>query len=72
MLFELHFFCHDDLYCCVKHSNVEYQVEIFKTHIIKSDAQKQMIDFGSECRFHDLRYFEVEIFFAYSLNSLST
>ena len=22
---------HDDLYCCVKYSNVEYQVEIFNT-----------------------------------------
>ena len=29
VLFELDIF-HDDLYCCVKYSNVEYQVEIFK------------------------------------------
>jgi hypothetical protein len=24
-------FFYDDLYCCVKYSNVEYQVEIFNT-----------------------------------------
>ena len=31
--------------------------------IIKSDAQKQMIEFGFGRRFHDLNYFAVGIFF---------
>ena len=31
--------------------------------IIKSDAQKQMVEFGFGRRFHDLKYFEVGIFF---------
>ena len=31
--------------------------------IIKSDAQKQMVESGFGCRFHDVKYFEVEIFF---------
>ena len=57
-------FFHDDLYCCVKYSNVEYQVEIFKL-IIKSDAQKQMVEFSFGRRFHDLNYFEVGIFFIF-------
>ena len=30
-LFQLEFFCYDDLYCCVKYSNVAYRVEIFNT-----------------------------------------
>jgi hypothetical protein len=25
-------FIHDDLYCCVKYSNVEYQVGVFNTY----------------------------------------
>ena len=30
---------------------------------IKSDAQKQMVDFGFERRFHDLNYCEVGFFY---------
>ena len=30
---------------------------------IKSDAQKQMVECGFGCRFHDLDYFEVGIIF---------
>ena len=37
--------------------------------IIKSIAQKVMVDFGFECRFHNLEYLEVN-FFSYSLPSL--
>ena len=37
---------------------------------IARDAQKQMIEFGFGCRFHDLNYFEVGIFITYSLNYL--
>ena len=33
--------------------------------IIKSDAQKQMIEFGFGRRFHDLNYFEVGIVFIF-------
>jgi hypothetical protein len=29
--------------------------------IIKNDAQKQMVEFGFGCRFHDLNYFKVGI-----------
>jgi hypothetical protein len=29
---------------------------------IKSDAEKQVVEYGFGCRFHDLNYFEVEIF----------
>ena len=39
------YFFQDDLYCCVKYSNVEYQVEIFKILIIKSGAQKQRVEY---------------------------
>ena len=31
--------------------------------IIKSDAQKQMLEFGFGYKFHDLNYFEIQIFF---------
>ena len=44
MLFELDF-VHNDLYCCVKYLNVEYQVEIFKT-IIKRYAHNQWVEYG--------------------------
>ena len=36
--------------------------------IIKSDAQKQMTKFDFGRRFHDLKYFEVGIFFQYPQN----
>ena len=39
---------------------------------IKSDAQKQMVEYDLECRFDDLKYFEVGINFSYFLTSLST
>ena len=39
--------------------------------IIKSDAQKQMIECGFGRRFHDVKYFEGENL-SCSLNSLST
>jgi hypothetical protein len=29
---------------------------------IKSDAEKQVVEYGFGCRFHDLNYFEVEFF----------
>ena len=32
---------------------------------IKSDAQKQMIEYGFGCRFHDLNYSEVGIRFMF-------
>ena len=60
MLFKLEIF-HDDLYCCVKYSNVEYQVEIFKPYH-ESDAQNHMVEYGFELKFHDLKYYEVGIF----------
>ena len=31
--------------------------------IVTSDAHKQMVEFGFACRFHNLNYFEVGIFF---------
>ena len=41
--------------------------------IIKSDAQKQMIEFGFKCRFHDLKYFKVGIFhISYPLENIVT
>ena len=49
---------HDGLCCCVKHSNVENQVEILNTYI-RSDTQKQMVEYGFGRSFHDLNYFEV-------------
>jgi hypothetical protein len=57
---------HDDLYCCVKYSKVEYQVEIFITSL-KAMAYKPMV----ERKFHDLKYFEVGSF-SYSLSSFYT
>ena len=33
--------------------------------IIKSDAQKRMVELGFGCRFHDLKYFKVGIFFMF-------
>ena len=41
---------------------MEYQVETSKV-IIKSDAQKWMVEFGFGRRFHDLKYFEVGVIF---------
>ena len=38
--------------------------------IIKSDAQKNMVEFSCGRRFDDLKYFKVGFFFSYSLNSL--
>ena len=39
--------------------------------VIKSIiAEKVMAKFGFGRRFHDLKYFEVEFYFSYSLNSL--
>jgi hypothetical protein len=55
---KLDFFFHNELYCCVKDSNVEYQAKFFKL-IIESDAQKQMLESSFGCRFHDLKYFDV-------------
>ena len=52
------FFFHNDLYCCLKDSNVEYQAKIFKL-INEGDAQKQMIESSFGCRFRDLNYFDV-------------
>lgn len=40
-------------YCCVEYLNVEYQDEIFETHPFKSNAQKQMVRSGFECKFHE-------------------
>ena len=31
--------------------------------IIKSDALKQLTKYNFECKFHDLKYFELEVFF---------
>ena len=31
--------------------------------VIKSDAQKHMIEYGFERKFHNLKYFEVRIYF---------
>ena len=45
-----------------KLKNMELRSSIF---IINSDAQKQLIEFGFECRFHDLNYFEVGFFFMF-------
>ena len=61
---------------CVKYLNIKLRSSIL---IIKSDTQKQVIEYGSECRFHDLNYVEVGFFkiffkyiFIYPLNSLCT
>jgi hypothetical protein len=67
VLFELECFCHDDMYCCIKYSNVDYQVEIFKTYQ-QNDAQKHMVKYEFEHQFDDLICFEVGIA-SYSLNS---
>ena len=40
--------------------------------VTKSDAQMQLGEFGVGHRIHDIKYFEIGIFFSYSLNSLST
>ena len=48
-------------------SNLKLRSSIFS---IKS-AQKQMVECGFGCEFHDLNYFRVGIF-SYSLKSLST
>jgi hypothetical protein len=49
---------HDDLCCCIGCSNVANHVEI-----IKSNAQKQSVEFAFGRRFHDLNYIEVEFIF---------
>ena len=63
---------HDDLCCCVEYSNVENDLQYLSLKVIKlrssirilkSDVQIQMIESGLGCRFHDLHYFEVWIFF---------
>ena len=33
--------------------------------VIRSDAQKVMAKLGVGCRFHDLKYFEVVLFFIF-------
>ena len=43
----------------------------FSKLIIKSDAQKHMVEYGFERKFHDLKYFDFGLF-SYSLNSLYT
>ena len=53
---------HDDLCCCVEYSNAKIKLR-FSILIIKSDGQKEMVEFGFRCRFRDLNYFEVGIFF---------
>jgi hypothetical protein len=53
---------HDDLCYYVEYLNIENQVEILNL-IIKSDAQKQMVEYGLGCKFHVLNYFEFGIFF---------
>ena len=45
---------HSALHCCVRYSTIEYQDEIFK-----SITKKVMADPGYECRFRDLKYFDV-------------
>ena len=39
--------------------------------IIKSDAQKHMVEYGFERKFHDLKYFEV-VMYSIFLESLYT
>ena len=53
---------HDDLYCCVNTQVYTIKLRSSKP-IIKSDAQKHMVEFGFERIFHDLKYFEVGFFF---------
>jgi hypothetical protein len=36
--------------------------DLLKLIIIKSDAQKRVVEYGLERRFHDLQYFKVGIF----------
>lgn len=43
-------FFHDDLYNCVRYSNVEYQDELFKTYQLRY-CSKVMSDCGFGCRF---------------------
>jgi hypothetical protein len=33
--------------------------------IIKGDAQKHVVEYGFECKFHDLRYFKGGMFFIF-------
>jgi len=52
-------FFHDNLHLCVKYSNIKLRSSIL---IIKSDTQKQVIEYSFERRFHDRNYFEVGFF----------
>ena len=70
MFFELDF-SHNDLYCCVEYSELEYHVEIFKSYEQKR-CSKAPVEHGIGRKLHDLKYFEVGIFFPYSLDSLYT
>ena len=41
-----------------------YNIKLRSTKLVgKSDAQKQMVEFGFGCKFHDLKYFEVGNYF---------
>ena len=61
-LFKLIYLCvvfvHTGLYCCAKHSNLEYQDRV-SILIIKNNA-KIMAIFGFGHKFHDLNYFEYD------------
>jgi hypothetical protein len=55
----------------IKYSNVE-NIKLRSSILsIKSDAQQQMVEYDFGHRYHDLNYFEAEVFL-YSLNSFST
>ena len=60
VLFKLDFFLHGTLYCCVRYSNIIY-IKV----IIISIAQRVLVKYGFGRRFHDLKYFEVRIFFIF-------
>ena len=52
-------FSHGALYCCVRHSNIEFECEIFKTYH-QYIAQKVMVKSRFRRRFHDCNFFEFE------------
>jgi len=56
------FFFHDALYYCVKHSNIDYEDEIYKILSSKAMLKRKMAKSRFGHKVHDLEYFKLETF----------
>ena len=62
VLFQPDFVLHGDLYCCVKYSIVEYQVEIFKIYHLKVMLKSEWLNMILNVDLMTLNILKLEFF----------